>query len=436
MEVKKGYKLTEVGVIPEDWEVKKLGEFSNPVRGGSPRPAGSTKFFNGNFIPWLTVASLTNIPSSQLYVSETDSCLTEEGSLLSRILKKGTLIIANSGATLGIAKLLSMKCCANDGIAALLEIKKDINKEYIVYYINTKTKYLREVVATGNGQPNLNTDLISNMKIPIPPILAEQAAIATALSDTDALIQSLERLIAKKCVIKQGVMQELLTGKKRLTGFGRNTETYKQTELGVIPLDWEVKKLGEISEITKLAGFEYSKYFNSYKGGGDIIVIRGTNISYNKLDLSDIKTIPCETSNNLQRSKLRKNDIVFAYVGTIGPVYLIEENNKYHLGPNTSKITINKLNSPKFLYIYFTSWLIQSEIIEHTSVGAQPSLSMSKIRSFKIIMPPTLEEQTAIATVLSDMDAELAALETKLAKCKQVKQGMMQNLLTGRIRLI
>lgn len=126
------YKQTEVGLIPSDWKVKTISEISNPVRGGSPRPAGDPKYFNGNFIPWLTVAALTNIPLSQIYVSETETCLTEDGSLHSRILEKETLIIANSGATLGVAKLLGIKCCANDGIAALLNFDKETN---IIWFI-------------------------------------------------------------------------------------------------------------------------------------------------------------------------------------------------------------------------------------------------------------------------------------------------------------
>ena len=120
IELNQTYGTTEVGELPKDWNVATISELSNPVRGGSPRPAGDLRYFNGSFIPWLTVAALTNIPKSRITVTETATCLTEEGSLHSRILEKGTLIIANSGATLGVAKILGIRCCANDGIAALL----------------------------------------------------------------------------------------------------------------------------------------------------------------------------------------------------------------------------------------------------------------------------------------------------------------------------
>lgn len=205
--------------------------------------------------------------------------------------------------------------------------------------------------------------------------------------------------------------------------------TFVQTEVGLIPIDWKVYNLGEIAFVTKLAGFEYSLHFNSYKDGGDIIVVRGTNITHNKMDLSDVKTIPSTTSKKLLRSKLFKNDLVFAYVGTIGPVFLIEEDDKYHLGPNTAKISAVKEIDPKYLFHYFTSPFILNEIFETTSIGAQPSLSMSKIRGFNIVTP-TLTEQKAIATALSDIDSLISSLDKLISKKKAIKQGAIQELLT------
>jgi type I restriction enzyme, S subunit len=206
-------------------------------------------------------------------------------------------------------------------------------------------------------------------------------------------------------------------------------KVFKKTEVGIIPKDWDVVSLGRIASITKLAGFEYSKHFNSYRDGGDIIVLRGTNITNNVLDLSDVKTIPAKTSKNLLRSKLFKGDLVFAYVGTIGPVYLVEENDKFHLGPNTSKITLDETVDTKYIFNYFKSWLIRNEIFEHTSIGAQPSLSMTKIRKFRIVIPSLKVEQTAIAEALNDADALITELEKLIAKKKAIKQGAMQELL-------
>ncbi len=392
MEVKPGYKQTEVGVIPEDWEVKPAGQIGAPVRGGSPRPAGDPRYFNGSYIPWLTVAALTNIPASQLVVSETATCLTEEGSLQSRTLTAGTLIIANSGATLGVAKVLGIECCANDGIAALLSLSKRVSPQYLAYFINTKTGYLRDIVATGNGQPNLNTALIGDFKIPLPPTKAEQETIAEALSDADALIESLEQLVVKKRQIKQGAMQELLTGKKRLPGFSG---------------EWEVKRLGQMLTICH----GKSQRDVEATDGPYPILATGGEIGRANRFLYD------------------KASVLIGRKGTIDqPQYM---DTPFWTVDTLFYSVVHAPNHAKFIFYRFC--LIDWK--RHNEASGVPSLNAGTIEEIEINSPGP-DEQTAIATVLSDMDAEMAALEAKLAKARSIKHGMMQELLTGRIRLI
>lgn len=336
--------------------------------------------------------------------------LNQEGLKVSKLFLQGTLFFTIA-ANIGDVGLAAFDTACPDSLVAITPNKR-VAKRWLAYELR-RQKSAFENLATHNTQLNINLEKLRPYLLPVPP-LAEQEAIAEALSDADALIESLKQLIAKKRQIKQGAMQELLRPKD----------------------GWVEKRLGKIAFVTKLAGFEYSNYFNSYKDGGEIIVIRGTNITQNSLDLSDVKTIPRSTSNKLARSQLNQGDLVFAYVGTIGPVYLVEENGKFHLGPNTCKIRAEKSISPEYLNAFFKTQMIAKEISEHTSIGAQPSLSMFKIRQFKINLPEDITEQTAIATILSDMDAEITALEAKLNKARQIKQGMMQELLTGRIRLI
>lgn len=416
------YKHTEVGIIPEDWDVKAISEFSNLVRGGSPRPAGDLRYFNGNFIPWLTVAALTNLPVSQIYVSETETYLTQEGSFHSRILDKDTLIIANSGATLGVAKLLSIKCCANDGIAALLDVDKNINKQFLVYYINTKIKYLREVIATGNGQPNLNTDLIGNIKIPLPHTNAEQTSIATTFSDTDALISSLEKLIAKKRAIKQGAMQELLKPKE----------------------GWEMKKLGEIAKIS--GGYSATRDQLSNEGYcylhyGDIHGATKTYIDVGS-EFSNIPKLPIQFKNISKKSLLENGDVVFVDAseddeGVSRHVVIINEKNiPFISGLHT--IVVKSFDDS--LLTNYKRYCFQTRQIKEQfkfyAVGTKVSgISKSNIVNISLTIPPK-SEQTRIATILSEMDADIDTLSKKLEKYKKIKQGMMQNLLTGKIRLV
>lgn len=414
MQVPKGYKNTDVGIIPNEWNVQILKSLVFCHNAGVYKK----KELYGTGCNIVGVSNLyeINYVGGQVFASVP---LSEQELKLSSLKENDLLYGESSLVREGIARTIYVTA-GGAGTAFAWHTRrysveqKKLLSRYLYYYLQSRParKHMMDKCIQ-TALTGINTSEYFACPIPLPSI-AEQTAVATALNDADALITGLEKLIAKKKAIKQGAMQELLKPKD----------------------GWEVKKLGQIADVTKLAGYEYSKYFNSYKDAGEIIVIRGTNITHNKLDLSDTKTIPRQISNNLLRSKLNKNDLVFAYVGTIGPVYLINEDDKYHLGPNTSKISAKKDITPQYLLKYFTSEYIKNEIIEYTSIGAQPSLSMAKIRKFRIAYPNTKEEQTRITQILSDMDAEIEALKKKLDKYKMLKQGMMQNLLTGRIRLI
>jgi type I restriction enzyme S subunit len=419
--MKTGYKQTEIGVIPEDWEVKTIKEISNPVRGGSPRPAGSPKYFNGDYIPWLTVAALTNIPESQIFVSETEGYLTKEGSLHSRTLEKETLIIANSGATLGVAKLLAIKCCANDGIAALFDVDKNAEKRFVVYYINSLTKKLRTVIATGNGQPNLNTDLIGNIVIPFPP-LPEQTAIAAALSDVDALMGELDKLIAKKRDIKQATMQQLLTGKKRLAGFSG---------------EWEVTNLGLVCNESMQNGVFFEP---SNKGFGIKIINVGDLYKGSPIDIDSLELFNASNSEK-ERFSVKDGDLFFTRSSVVPSgiahcnMYQSNQDEPVVFDSHVIRVRPNKQKIiSSFLFRFCISSIARNYLVSHAKTGTMTTIDQSVLAKCPVYLP-SIEEQTAIATILSDMDAEISQLEARRAKTAQLKQGMMQELLTGRIRL-
>ncbi len=426
------YKQTEVGLIPEDWEVFVLRNVLTGVADVDHYMPKTEKYG----IPYVMTGDLKELVGD----IDFDKCKKISPIAFKKLSKKvknekGDIILARY-ATVGTVSFVNINF---DFIVSYscVTIKPDTLKllGLFLYYYFKSSIFKLEVKnkVNANIQDNVGIGDLVKMLIPLPPTLTEQKAIATALSDVDALISGLEKLIAKKKAIKQGAMQSLLTPPHTCTERSRS-EVGKRLE--GFSGEWEETTLGERSDISKLAGFEYSNYFNSYLDGGEIIVVRGTNITNNKLDFSDVKTIPRKTSQFLKRSQLHKGDLVFAYVGTIGPVCLIDESDKFHLGPNTARITVDNSMYVGFLLHLFKSWIIAREIELHTSVGAQPSLSMSKIRSFKICIPKDVAEQKAIAQILSDMDAEIEALETKKAKYRGIKQGMMQELLTGKTRLV
>ena len=393
MGVTPGFKQTAAGVIPDEWQAKRLGEIGSVVRGGSPRPAGDPRYFSGTFTPWLTVAALTNIPDHQLRVTETASGLTEEGSKRSRTLVEGTVIIANSGATLGVAKLLGITCCANDGIAAITN-QRSGDKAFVCYYINTQTMHLRAVIATGNGQPNLNTALIREIPIPFPPV-PEQRAIAEALSDVDALLGALDRLIAKKRDLKHAAMQQLLTGQTRLPGFHG---------------EWEVKRLASVCTM---------------KSGEGIT----------SADIDDFSKYPCYGGNGLRGFAARFTHIGgYALIGRQGALCgnVLGVEGTFFASEHAIIVTA----SPQTDIRWLTAVLKEMRLNQYSESSAQPGLSVGKLLHLEVAVPPSKGEQAAIAEVLGEMDAELTTLDQRRSKTRALKQAMMQELLTGRTRLV
>jgi len=206
------FKDSELGRIPESWGIKKINEISNVVRGSSPRPAGDPKLFNGNFLPWITVAEITNNRSK--YLTRTKTHLTKLGSLQTRILQPGTVLLSNSGATLGVPTILKIEAGANDGVAAFLKLK-EVSELFLFYYLQSLTDYFRNQLAPGSGQPNLNTSLIGNVSIPIPSN-EEQEKITSILFSIDEKIDILKEKNQAYSDLKSGLMQQLLTGKIRV----------------------------------------------------------------------------------------------------------------------------------------------------------------------------------------------------------------------------
>ncbi len=180
-----------LGEVPEGWKISKFSYLSIVVRGGSPRPAGDPSLFNGKFSPWVTVAEITRDKTP--YIVKTETLLTKKGSKQCRVFKKGTLLISNSGATLGVPKILTINANANDGVVGFENLSKNLDIMFSYYYLFSLTENLRERMNQGSGQPNLNTDIIKSLQIPLPP-LKEQKNIAHYL---DQKTQKIDTLINK-----------------------------------------------------------------------------------------------------------------------------------------------------------------------------------------------------------------------------------------------
>lgn len=195
-----------------------------------------------------------------------------------------------------------------------------------------------------------------------------------------------------------------------------------------LPKGWVFEELNNVSEITRLAGYEYSEYWKE-SISGEIIALKGYNIGKGKIVTKNMFYITKELSNQLNRSKLYMGDIVFPCVGTIGNAVVIRENDKYHINQNIAKITPKKNLDSDYLSQYLMSFLCKKEIFRFNATTSQPNILVGSLRKFQIPLPP-LEEQKKIADILSTVDKKIAFVEENINATEELKKGLMQKLLT------
>jgi len=413
--VKDGYKQTEGRITLEEWTKVTVNDLKAPFEHAlATGPFGSSisaRFFQEDGIPVIRGSNLSHDVGIKLnddglvYIS-----LEKSLEFKRSIARTGDLIFTCWG-TINQVGLIDSTAKYLEYVISNKQMKftPDPGKadSLFLYYLFSGPDLQRIIKRQniGSSVPGFNLGQLRELHFEVP-LLPEQRAIATALSDVDALIASLDKLIAKKRHLKTAAMQQLLTGKKRLPGFGEG-KGYKQTEAGLIPEDWEVLKIKEFAPLQR--GFDLPTS-QLRKGGYPVVYSNGvTNYHFEFM--------------------VDGPGVVTGRSGTIGNVHYVSENYWPH---NTTLWVTDFINSyPK--YIYYLYKFLKLKRFE-TGSGV-PTLNRNDLHDLKVAIPK-LEEQRAISTVLSDMDAEIAALEARRAKTQAIKQGMMQELLTGKTRLI
>ncbi len=436
VEMKSGYKMTEVGVIPEDWEVKTLGKLAcingrigfrgytvkDLVRKGEGAIAIGGKHISKNF---LDLSDAEYISWKKYYESP------------EIMVKQGDIVLAQRG-TLGKSALIKSDigpATINPSLVLINKIK--CNNLYLIY--NMQSSSVTDYILQINSQtsiPMISQKQIEGIKIAIAKLDCEQAAIATALSDVDSLISALTKKIEKKKVIKQGLMQQLLTGKKRLPGYEKNREPV-QTEWGAIPKDWKTLSIGKCCSIKARIGWQGLKK-SEYLSSGEYVLVTGTDFLNGRIDWKSCVYVSKKRYEQDANIQIVKHDILITKDGTIGKVAFLDD--VPCLGTLNSGIFVVRSHSEELDQCYlskiFESFIFDAFLESLVAGSTINHLYQKDFVHFNFPVPPTMSEQTAIANILSDCDSEIAALEEKRDKYKEIKQGMMQQLLTGKIRLI
>ncbi len=442
------YRMTEVGLLPDDWDAKRFSECFTLVRNNTyarecltDHPGSVANVHYGDVL--IKFGAVLDFAKNAVPYLKSDVKPNKD------MLRDGDLVFADTAEDEAVGKAVEVQGLksrmAVAGLHTVASRPHDglFAPRYLGYYINSAAYHNQLLpLITGTKVSSVSRACFLSTYVAIPP-KSEQRRIAGALSDVDELISALGKLIEKKRNIKTGAMQELLTGKTRLPGFG-NPETqrhevteFKMTELGPIPKDWEVKRLGEVSSlITKgttptSVGCDFECYginfikAESISDTGDFIPEKFAHIDEH-------------TDMLLSRSKLKKGDFLFSIAGVLGRVALVTDE---VLPANTNqalaviRLGSNNIINKRYLFFALKSEYLRSRVKEENVAAAQANLSLQDVNDFHVAVPP-LAEQKAIAAVLSDIDAEIAALEADRAKYERIKSGMMQELLTGKTRLI
>ena len=409
MELTAGYQKTEVGVIPDDWDVVSLAHLVEPtasicygvVQVGQHTPGG---------VPIVAIKFVKEIDSSPLHRTPAD-----HEKLFARSRVQGGDVLISVKGTIGRVGIVPEAFCGNiSRELARLRIRGDISAEYIAHQLEegtTQERILRAVVGTTRLEFSIAT--VRQFELPIPRTKNEQCLIAATLSDVDALLGVLDRMITKKRDLKQAAIQQLLTGKTRLPGF---------------KAEWDDTTLGDIGEC--VIGLTY-KPENVVEHG--LLVLRSSNVQNSRLAYDNNVFVNLDVNEHLYT---RPGDILVCVRNgsraLIGKCALIDEDS----AGTTFGAFMSIYRTPywRFIFHAFRAGHIQKQIRDN--IGATINQITNKdMRALCVKLPPE-SEQAAIAEVLSDMDAEIAALEQRRDKTRDLKRGMMQELLTGKTRLI
>ncbi|MBI5290327.1 MAG: restriction endonuclease subunit S [Chloroflexi bacterium] len=416
MEVRPGYKQTEVGVIPEDWNAVPLGDLGK-FKNGINKNRESFGY-GSPFVNLMDVFGVSRIVSNEALGLVATNAVEQQTSVKPSGVGLTAVVEKDLPGTVYSGFLIRYR---DNGKLS------DSFKQHCFY----EEGFRRRVIGASSvsANTNINQDNLRRLALILPPSKVEQEAIADALSDADALIETLEQLLVKKRQIKQGAMQELLAGKKRLPGFSG---------------EWEVKPLSDLFDFS--GGFTASRDQLSSEGYcylhyGDI---HGSKKSFVDVrsEYPDIPKLNISLQGVSSASLLVDGDVVFVDAsedveGTSRHVVIINPDGIPFISGLHTIVAKSKADVLEHRYrrYCFQTTAVQDQF-RFFAVGTKVS-GISKANIARVTLPvPSVSEQTAIAAILSDMDAEIAAQEAKLAKARSIKQGMMQELLTGKIRLV
>ena len=402
--IPQGYKNSPLGIIPKEWEVKRIGDFGKVITGSTPPTNDLTNY--GSSYKFVGPIDITD----RKYIGKTEKYLSVKGFALSRCMPKNTILFTCIGSTIGTCAIADEDLTSNQQINAVI-CNTNHNYEFLYYELSNRSEKIRKIAAE-QAVPIINKSTFENYKIVCPP-LSEQKNIANILCLWDTAIEKQSELIEKLKLRKLALMQQLLTGKKRLPGFSG---------------EWERVSLKSFATEVNIKNKENKDYTvlscTKYDGLVPSLEYFGKQIYSN--DLGNYKIVPMHhfayATNHIEEGSIGYQS-KYEY-GLISPMYTVFK---------TDKDVIDDIFLFAVLKSHHLIYLYQSMM--EGSINRRGGLRWESFSTIKIDLPP-LNEQKAISTFLKDADKEIELANEKLASMQSQKRGLMQQLLTGKKRII
>ena len=404
--------------IPDDWSVITLGNYAQIFRGGSPRPIQAFLTTSDKGVNWIKIG---DVGEEDKFIKSTEEKIVPEGVSRSRMVFRGDLILSNS-MSYGRPYIMNIEGCIHDGWLVIQKYDRVFDRDYLYYALSSGLTMKQYVaMAAGSSVQNLNKEKVSKIVLPCPRI-SEQKSIAEVLSDIDTLIIDLKKLIRKKKDIRQGTMQMLVTGKKRLDGFSG---------------DWVKINLAKNSRLKARIGWQ-GLTTAEYLDEGYSYLITGTDFKDGRINWNGCHYVNYDRYVQDPNIQVSNGDLLLTKDGTIGKVAYISDLNRpatLNSGVFVVKPITDAYTAHFMFYVLESS--VFKEFLQQLSAGSTINhLYQKDLVKFDLYVPPTTEEQEAITGILCDMDLDIYKLEEKLSKYQKIKLGMMDELLTGKVRLV
>lgn len=410
----RGYKNSDIGYVPDEWEVKRLCDFASVATGSTPSTLDPSNY--GDEFLFVSPVDM----GEEKLIARTEKKLSSKGFSTARQFPRGSILFVCIGSTIGKCGIASAKLTSNQQINAIFP-SPSFSEDYLYYALAAAAPRVR-ALAGEQAVPLVNKSQFSETFVPFPP-LPEQRAIAQALSDVDDLLASLEQMIAKKHDLKQAAMQQLLTGQARLPGFSG---------------EWKEKTLGELGEITG-AGVDKKIHPNEMP----VRLLNYMDVyQKNFLKADDFWHEVTAKLDQVKRCSVQRGDVFFTPTSEVRDdighsAIAIEDALDVVYSYHVVRLRLSEAWDIRFrAYVFKAKRFLDQASTQCEGSGTRYVITLPKFRSMKVQYPAEVAEQTAIADVLSDMDEELGALEARRDKTRNIKQAMMQELLTGKTRLI